>query len=161
LGRSPFGDNVMVLADGAPGGTVVAEPSVRILAEQGSEFTRVSTQLSCYPVSLTLDEATPGAAVRVHNSEAGDGFTTVVCGSNTGTLGEPLPTRTMLDAYAKSSNIVRRREPRLHPLLASSTLMVANRTIWGTKLCPTSRKRQGCVLPSITQSHLALLLITP
>ena len=67
----------------------------------------------CYRHTLSLVFAVPasGAPVRVDNPEVKGGFQTPFQGSNTGTFGEALPTRTTLDAHAGGSNVVQPAEP--------------------------------------------------
>jgi len=71
-------------------------------------------------LSLVFSMAAPSATAGVDNSKAGGEFPALLCGSNTGTFGEPLPTRTTLDAHTKSSHAVQRGAKllRVTPLCA-------------------------------------------
>jgi hypothetical protein len=79
-------------------------------------------------LSLVFVVAAPGAQVRVDSAEVKANFVVVNSGSNTGTSGEPPPTRTTLDAHARGSNVVQRGEPRVYR--ESAVIIASGESLW-------------------------------
>ena len=97
----------------------MAKHAVLTSSSLGSRFEAgLSERLAA---SLVFGSAAPSTPVLVDNSEVNYGFQAAFSGSNTGTFGEAVPTRTTLNAYTRASNVIQRGKARNGIRLAKST----------------------------------------